>query len=133
MTTRTRLLATLTASVLTLGLTACGEDDDTVGKISDVSEIRDALAGTKWECQSWEGQSTDRGVCGQEDGAAFGVNITDNPDMRAAMDMDSYTASVGSVGGDNWTLECGSSIPAGECGQIAEDLGGEFYYRGYWS
>lgn len=122
--------ATLTA----LTLAACGGGDDgSVGKISDVSEIRDALSGTKWECQSWNGQSPDRGICSQGGGAAFGVNITDKPDLRAAMDMDSYTDSVGSVGGENWTLECGGSIPAGECGQIADELGGEFYYRGYWS
>ena len=143
MTTKKFMLAAATA-ITTLALVSCASDADSTpetttaapdGVFNDVREVRDALSGTDYECVRWDDYDEEKGRCSFDkytNTPNHWIMMTDDPEMLAALRMDDDTESVGSVAGESWEFDCGSGMTAGECRDVAEILGGDHIYRGYW-
>lgn len=107
-----------------VALSACASAPSTgIGEIQSLDEIRDALTGTDYECTKWDELGTIVS-CTQYGNGKVEFNITDNPEMYAALLLDDdYPETNEVIVGDNWTGRCVTS-KEGTCQAIADTLGG---------
>lgn len=94
-----------------------------VGEIEDVTEIRDALAGTDYECNRWDEVGRLRS-CGQYGNGEVQFSINDDPELYAALLLDEdYPETDEVIVGENWAGRC-VTPKEGTCQAIADILGG---------
>ena len=94
-----------------------------VGEIKDVAEIRDALAGTDYECNRWDEVGRLRS-CGQYGNGEVQFAIDSDPELYAALMLDQdYPETDEAIVGENWTGRC-VTPKEGTCQAIADILGG---------
>ncbi len=124
--------ATLTA----LTLANCGGDESPNGKFSNTTDIRDALAGTDYECVRWDDYGDSGARCSLDkyfNTPNHWVNMSDDPEMLAAVKMDADPENMGGVAGDGWFFDCDTDLTSSQCSEVADILGGEHIERGHWS
>ena len=130
MTTHTRVLAALTAGVLTLGLAACGGDEGTArSSIESADAAQDALVEAGVDCQGWRTYNENKsGRCHME-GHTQSFLMSENPELLAALRFDDDQDVLEVIVGENWTMTC-ELIPLFACRDMADALNGEVLRRG---
>lgn len=117
---KTRLLPLVFVPLVALA--GCSDSRE-VGKIEDVTEIRDALADTDYECQGWEVRD-ELGFCGQYGNGTVNFSINDDPELYAAVLLDQdYPETNQVIVGENWVGRCATAREA-TCELMADTLGG---------
>ncbi|AGP31897.1 hypothetical protein [Corynebacterium terpenotabidum] len=151
LTLRDATLAIAACSVLVL--TACGDDEDAspttvessdavtggLPRFDSTADIRDALAGSDWECQLWNdaedtGSETAASSCltaagGGEAGdepSIHAIYLNDHPAETASVIFQDGSGSPAVIVGNNWLFDCGpdDGISVDQCKDIARILGG---------
>lgn len=116
---KTRLLPLVLVPLVALA--GCSDSHE-VGKIDDVTEIRDALAGTDYECSKWD-VTDGLGFCTQRGNGSVNFGIHDDPELYAAVLLDQdYPETDQVIVGENWTGRCATAREA-TCEVMAEQLG----------
>lgn len=123
-----KTIPALASGVLVLTLAACGGEDQE--SYATAESIRDALAGTEYECSRWDDQSEtndgskDYWDCQTEAGWLARIGIIEDEDawtdLRGSKPGDAWWA----IRVDDWSVDCYAQ-PHEECRGLEEALGGE--------
>lgn len=118
---KTRLLPLALVSLATLA--GCSDaSGGKVAEVEDVTEIRDALAGTDYECSKWD-ETDGLGLCTQRGNGTVNFTVTDDPELYAAVLLDQdYPETSQVIVGENWAGRCATAREA-TCEVMADQLG----------
>ena len=109
-------------------LTACSDGKPNIESLTD---LREHIATTSWECVSWDEYSPGKSAyCGLPyNQGEVKVHFFDNPELMVAVRFDNDPELEAAVVGDNWVYECSSPLGAADCPGLAELFGGESVER----
>lgn len=119
-----RLLPLVCAPVLALvGCSAAEITPLNEARVQEVSELRDALAGTDYNCSNWQELKQEEGVCAQKEQGQIKFKLDGTPEDYARYLMEEqfpYAKEV--IVGENWVGRC-DNTDEGTCQAIADGLG----------
>lgn len=123
-------LTTVLAAALIL--TACGtEESKPYGSYDSATDIRDALNGTNYECETWTPRgdtagSCDMGIHGKQD-----IHTGEYPAHRAAFaafDSRFTSRPLAAIIGDDWYFTCSPDLGRAGCTDVHDAVGGDFMF-----
>lgn len=144
------LLSLLATSVFLIA--ACSADGDTSQtktdstedqqvtkvprEISETTEVRDALAGTTYNCIDWDQYSENAATCRTQNSGTLQIHVFANrtqAEFYAALTFDTEKDVPAVILGDNWALGCHRWQSVHDCGVLARKLDAELIERGHWN